>query len=59
VIPASLTRGLHRRLCALGDRVRLDVYPRATHADILGRSAYDVVRWIRERFAGAPARSDC
>jgi pimeloyl-ACP methyl ester carboxylesterase len=59
VVPASLTRALHRRLCALGDRVRLDVYPRATHDDILGRAADGVERWIRARFAGAPARSDC
>jgi pimeloyl-ACP methyl ester carboxylesterase len=59
VIPASLTTALHRRLCAIGDRVRLALYPGATHGDVLARSAGDVARWLRARLAGAPAATDC
>jgi hypothetical protein len=56
VTPAA-TRTLMRRLCVAGTRYR--AVGGVAHADIGGRSAGAVARWIGDRFAGRAARTSC
>lgn len=59
VVTPAATGALARRLCATGTTVELRTVRRAPHTAVARRSADAVARWIRDRFAGRPARSSC
>lgn len=59
IVPARVTEGFVRRLCAMGETVDLRVYPSVEHREAGILAAPDVAAWIAERFAGTPAPSTC
>jgi pimeloyl-ACP methyl ester carboxylesterase len=58
-LPVEVTQSLARRLCSNGDAVNYLLFNGADHDAVL-HQAYDVVlAWLRDRFAGHPAISNC
>lgn len=58
VIPYQVEATLHQQWCAMGVTTQLTSYPGdhvATHAE----AQPEVLGWLRARFAGAPAPSNC
>ncbi|MEH3157019.1 MAG: alpha/beta hydrolase [Gordonia paraffinivorans] len=55
-IDPAWTRDAVRRACALGDTIESSEQPGKGHADVDITSA---LPWLRDRFAGAPAPSNC
>jgi len=53
-IPTVSSRMLADELCSVGQDVERWVYPRQAHAAVLGPSDGDTLRWLADRFAGAP-----
>jgi hypothetical protein len=47
------------RSCALGGHIEYVQLPGVTHLDVVPASAETTQHWISERFAGAPAPSNC
>jgi alpha-beta hydrolase superfamily lysophospholipase len=56
--PAA-ARKVHRRYCDAGVRVQRRVYPGLSHDAVVLGSLKDQMDWIAQRFAGAPAPTDC
>ena len=57
--PTAVVRALTARLCELGGRPRLSVYPGVHHGKVMEASGPDVLAWIDARLAGVPAGSSC
>jgi Secretory lipase len=57
--PASLTAALVGQLCQQKDHVLFVNYPGLNSSAVLGNSVGEQVSWIRARFAGRPAPSNC
>lgn len=58
-VPVGLTQLLQAQMCAYGEPVSLEVYPGQDHGPVLEASLQDVTDYIRDRFNGLPAPSDC
>ena len=58
-VPASLTAALVGRLCQQKDHVLFVNYPGLNPSAVLGNSVGEQVSWIRARFSGQPAPSNC
>jgi len=58
-IPSKLTAVTVTRMCGQGDRVLFYTYPQLDADAVLGNSVSDQLSWIRARFAGHPAPSNC
>jgi Secretory lipase len=58
-VPASLTDALVGRLCQQKDHVLFLNYPGLNPSAVLGNSVGEQVSWIRARFSGQPAPSNC
>lgn len=58
-VPASLTAALVGRLCRQKDHVLFVNYPGPDSSVVLGNSVGEQVSWIRARFSGQPAPSNC
>jgi Secretory lipase len=58
-VPSSLTAALVGRLCQRKDRVLFVNYPGLNLSAVLGNSVGEQVSWIRARFSGQPAPSNC
>jgi len=58
-VPSSLTTALVSRLCQQKDPVLLVNYPDLNPSAVLGNSVGEQVSWIRARFSGRPAPSNC
>jgi acetyl esterase/lipase len=55
----QVTRDYVSRLCAAGSRVSLMFMPGVGHGTAAMKSALTAIGWMSDRFAGAPAPSDC
>jgi len=58
-VPSSLTAAIIGRLCRQKDRVLFVNYPSLNPSAVLGNSVGEQVSWIRARFSGQPAPSNC
>ena len=58
-VPASRTEVLVGQLCQQKDRVLFVNYPGLNPSAVLGNSVGEQVSWIRARFSGQPAPSNC
>ena len=58
-VPASITAKTIARMCEQGDRVLFYKYPDLDASALLGGSVSDQASWIKARFAGRPAPSNC
>lgn len=58
-VPVSLTRRERTTLCATGARVQYSEIKGLDHTGVLGPAIGAFSGWAAERFAGAPAPSDC
>jgi hypothetical protein len=58
-VPSSLTTALVTRLCQQKDPVLFVNYPGLNPSAVLGNSVGEQVSWIRARFSGQPAPSNC
>ena len=58
-VPSSPTTALVSRLCQQKDPVLLVNYPGLNPSAVLGNSVGEQVSWIRARFSGQPAPSNC
>ena len=58
-VPSSLTTAIVGRLCQQKDRVLFVNYPGLNASVVLGNSVGEQVSWIRARFSGQPAPSNC
>jgi pimeloyl-ACP methyl ester carboxylesterase len=58
-VPSSLTAAIVGRLCQQKDRVLFVNYPGLNPSAVLGNSVGEQVSWIRARFSGQPAPSNC
>lgn len=58
-VPASLTDALVGQLCEQKDHVLFVNYPGLNSSAVLGNSVGEQVSWIRARFSGQPAPSNC
>jgi hypothetical protein len=47
------------RLCKQKDRVLFVGYPGLSASAVIGESVSEQISWIRARFAGVPAPSNC
>jgi len=56
LIPPDWTERAVHRACVMGDAIELDLQRGKSSSDIDTSSAF---AWMRDRFAGAPARDDC
>jgi acetyl esterase/lipase len=59
VVDPSVTENFADRLCNEGAAVRYFSVPGASHDTIAQVSAWAVVEWVADRFAGAPAPTTC
>jgi hypothetical protein len=57
--PSSLTAALVSRLCQQKDPILFVNYPGLSPSSVLGNSVGEQVSWIRARFSGQPAPSNC
>jgi Secretory lipase len=58
-IPAEFTIKTVARMCTQGDRITLLKYPELDASGVLGGSVANQISWIKARFAGYPAPSNC
>jgi len=58
-VPSSLTAAIVGRLCQQKDHVLFVNYPGLNPSAVLGNSVGEQVSWIRARFSGRPAPSNC
>jgi hypothetical protein len=58
-VAPQTTRQLAAVLCSKGDYLQLQMYDGATHDQIGFTAAPDVVAWLAQQLAGAPAQSNC
>jgi hypothetical protein len=59
VIPGKLSATAVSRMCKAGDRVEFLRYPNLDASGVMGASAADQISWIKARFAGDNAPSNC
>jgi pimeloyl-ACP methyl ester carboxylesterase len=59
VVPPVLSQLIHDRYCALGTVSQRTMYPGADHGSVMVDSVPDVISWINDRLAGAPAPTSC
>ncbi len=59
VIPAELSATTVGRMCKAGDRVDFLRYPNLDASGVMAASTADQISWIRARFAGDNAPSNC
>jgi hypothetical protein len=58
-VPSALTATVATRLCKQKERVLFVRYPGLSASALIGESVSEQVSWIRARFAGLPAPSNC
>jgi alpha-beta hydrolase superfamily lysophospholipase len=58
-VPSALTATVVARLCKQKDRVLFVKYPGLNASAVIGESVSEQISWIRARFAGLPAPSNC
>ncbi len=58
-VPAASTATTVARLCKQKDRVLFIKYPDLNASAVIGASVSEQISWIRSRFAGDPAPSNC
>jgi len=58
-VPSALTSAIVGRLCQQKDHVLFVNYPGLNASAVLGNSVGEQVSWIRARFSGRPAPSNC
>jgi Secretory lipase len=58
-VPAELTASAISQLCEQKDRVLFVKYPGVNASGILGNSISEQISWIKARFSGLPAPSNC
>jgi pimeloyl-ACP methyl ester carboxylesterase len=58
-VPSALTATAVAQLCKQKDRVFFVRYPGLNASTVLGNSVSEQISWIRARFAGLPAPSNC
>jgi alpha-beta hydrolase superfamily lysophospholipase len=58
-VPSALTATAVARLCKQKDRVLFVQYPGVNASTVIGDSVSEQISWIRARFAGLPAPSNC
>jgi pimeloyl-ACP methyl ester carboxylesterase len=58
-VPSALTAKAVAQLCKQKDRVLFVKYPGLNASTVLGNSVSEQISWIRARFAGLPAPSNC
>jgi len=58
-IPVVSSQLLLDRMCGIGQVVERRTYPGQGHAEVIVPSFADMVAWIEDRLAGAPAPSSC
>ena len=59
IVRPSVTADFVEGLCRNGERVQLDVLPGAGHMRASRISASAAIQWMRDRFDGARAPSNC
>ena len=58
-VPRASSDALDQALCASGAAVQYEVYQGLTHREIVGGAATDALTWVRARFGGSGAPSNC
>ncbi len=58
-IPAEMSGKTVARMCKQGDRILFLKYPDLDASGVMGASAADQISWIKARFAGHVAPSNC
>jgi hypothetical protein len=58
-VPSALTATVVAQLCKQKDRVLFVKYPGLNASAVIGDSVSEQISWIRARFAGHPAPSNC
>jgi hypothetical protein len=58
-IPPPLTAQMGVKLCQLGTPVNSQTYPGVNHIGLPHAADRDVLAWVRARFDGKPAPSNC
>ncbi len=58
-IPVELTTKVVARMCKQGDRIVFLKYPNLDASGVMAASAADQISWIKARFAGYAAPSNC
>jgi pimeloyl-ACP methyl ester carboxylesterase len=56
---ATSSKIVAERLCSIGERVQRSVYPGLGHDPLVYGSLTEQIEWIKGRFSGAPAPSNC
>lgn len=59
VVPADMTGQTVARMCKQGDRILFLKYPNVDAGGAMGSSTSDQISWIKARFAGHAAPSNC
>jgi hypothetical protein len=59
VIPAEMSGQTVARMCKQGDRILFLKYPDVDASGVMGASVADQISWIKARFAGHVAPSNC
>jgi hypothetical protein len=59
VVPASTTVLLQRQWCSAGSRLYVDWLKGVTHDGAIGAASRSAVAWMKSRFRGLPAPSNC
>ena len=58
-IPAEMTEKTVARMCKQGSRILFLKYPDLDASGVMGASVADQISWIKARFAGYVAPSNC
>lgn len=58
-VPPRTTDAVVRKLCAKGNDVVYRIFPRAEHESVVEVGNDEAASWVRARFTGAPATSNC
>jgi hypothetical protein len=58
-LPVQRTAQVISRMCKQGDRVQFETYSESDASHVFGDSVSDQLSWIRARFAGRAAPSNC
>jgi pimeloyl-ACP methyl ester carboxylesterase len=59
VVPSTLTAKVVAQLCGQKDRLMFVKYPGSNASEVLSNSLSEQISWIRARFSGLPAPSNC
>ena len=59
VVPADMTAQTVARMCKQGDRILFLKYPNVDASGAMGSSTSDQISWLKARFAGNAAPSNC